>query len=125
MTSTKKLSALESKAKKPITIGDITQCPEELKSKSVFINNHVTPFFARLLAVGRQDVKAKKLHSCWIGSTGCLVKINEGDKPKLVRSMAEMAKMTDGVGTAASFKRNKPDSASPATEPAKSKPRSD
>lgn len=120
---TKKLSALESKAKKPVTIGDIAICGEEQKSKPVFINNHVTPFFARLLAVGRQGVKDKKIISCWIGSGGCLVKVKDGDKPKLVRSMSEMAKLTDGTG--ANLKRNKPDFASPSTEQDRNRKRND
>lgn len=81
----KKLSALEMKAKKPVVLGDIADCPNSQRDKPIFINNHVTPFFARLLAVGRQGVRDKKIHSCWIGSTGCLVKTKEDAQPKSVR----------------------------------------
>lgn len=86
-----------------------------MRNKPIFINNHVTTFYARLLAVGRQAVKANKLHSCWIGSTGCLVKIKEDAKPKTVYSMTEMARLLNGVTTTmlSVNKRLKPDHTSP------------
>lgn len=109
----KKMSALEVKAKKPVTLGDITNCDDIQRNKPIFINNHVTPYFARLLAVGRQGVKSKSIHSCWIGSTGCLVKKTEDGKSINVQSMAEMARLTDDKNLTTSHKRSKPDSTSP------------
>lgn len=107
------MSALEAKAKKPVTLGDIADCEENQRDKPIYINNHVTPYFARLLAVGRQGVKSKSIHSCWIGATGCLVKKSEDAKAINVQTMAEMARLTDGNKSAPNPKRSKPDFTSP------------
>lgn len=45
-----KLRALE--AKKRVALGDVANCTEELRNCPIFINNHVTPYFAKILSLG-------------------------------------------------------------------------
>lgn len=111
-----KLSVLNAKTKKPVTMKDVVQCSGELQNRSIYLNNHVTPFFAKLLAAGRNGVKSEQLHSCWIGTDGCLIKVKEGDSPKIVKSLTELEAITGSSGTSAARKRAKPDESSPQLE---------
>lgn len=107
-----KLMAIEAKATKP------TSATGDQQNKPIYINNHVTPFFGRLLAAGRVAIKQKVIHSCWIGNDGCLVKINEGDSPRNIKSLAEMERITGSNGLPKASKRSKPDVMSPETNEA-------
>lgn len=104
-----KLLALEAKTKKPITLNDVAKCDGQQGDRPIFINNHVTPYFAKILSIGRDAAKSKIIQSCWMGSTGCLVKINDDDQPKIVRSAAEMNTILSSKGAIKSKKRSKPD----------------
>lgn len=66
----KKLEALNSKTKTPVVLNDVITCESQHQNTPIFLNNHVTPFFGRLLAAGRQATKEKRIHSCWIGASG-------------------------------------------------------
>lgn len=54
---------LKSKSNKNLRLNDIVCADSSAGNPQVFINNHVTPFFGKLLADGRSAVKEKKLHS--------------------------------------------------------------
>lgn len=109
---TNKLSAMAAKSKKNVLLGDVADCDDSQRNTQIFINNHITPFFARLLGVGREGVRNKTIHSCWIATNGCLVKKTPEGKPIIVRSMDDMTKLTGGADSS-SKKRSKPDFTSP------------
>lgn len=105
-----KKSVLDAKSKKKLSLFDIIKGEAANKKKPVYLNNHLTPFFARLFSAGRQAVKEKRIHSCWIASNGCLMKQNENDEPKVIRSIDDLDKYKSSAG---SSKRSKPDHNSP------------
>lgn len=105
----KKLMALNSKAKKPVKLNDITGGTTNNINSQIYLNNHVTPFFGRLLAAGRQATKDEVIHSCWIGATGCLIKAKEDSKPVNVRSLDDFETLRAQMNTKSNTKRNKPD----------------
>lgn len=107
----KKLMALNSKAKKPVKLNDIAATTSSQVNSQIYINNHVTPFFGRLLAAGRQATKDEIIHSCWIGASGCLIKMKEDSKPLNIRSMDEIAAIRSSAKP--NNKRAKPDDSSP------------
>lgn len=105
-----KLKVLNAKNSKTVTLKDII--PKHAQAKNiVFVNNHVTPFFAKLMALGRQAVKNKTIHSCWIGSAGCMIKKNENSSAISIRSIDAMEKEIGPINTKRS---NRELSASPA-----------
>lgn len=112
----KKLAILNVKAKKPVQLGDVIQCSPQQQKIQIYLNNHVTPFFGRLLAAGRQASKDKLIHSCWIGTTGCMVKLKEDGKPINVRTLGELELIKSKSGTAVNNKRQKPDDPSSPNE---------
>lgn len=78
---------LLAKTKKVIKAKDIVggECEDVL-----YINNHVTPFFGKLLHEGRKLVKEGKMHSCWINSFGCQLKFSLNDKSHVYKSIDEL-----------------------------------
>lgn len=72
-----KIRLLNAKAKKMVKVSDVAVCDESIANNYVYINNHVTPFFGKLLKEGRTCVKNKQIFACWLTSTGCVVKIEE------------------------------------------------
>lgn len=107
----KKLAVLNSKpdknGQKKVMASDVFDAARS--NAQIYVNNHVTPFFGRLLAAGRQAIKDGIVHSCWIGTTGCLIKLNEGGKPINVRSLDEFDSLRAKAGKPSTSKRNKPD----------------
>lgn len=78
----------------------------------MFINNHVTPFFGKLLAEGRKAVKAKKLHSVWLNKDGCYLRFAKKGKEFSYRSTKELNSLYNAKGPSVeerSRKRAKPD----------------
>lgn len=120
----KKLLALNSKTDKPVKVKDVFVGQQS--NVQIYLNNHVTPFFGRLLAAGRQAVKEEIIHSCWIGTTGCLVKMEEKGKPVNIRSFDDFDSLRTRAGKsgASSSKRGKPDDLSPPTRKSKANKRS-
>lgn len=110
----KKLAALNSKAKKPIKMSDVFGASQS--NAQIYLNNHVTPFFGRLLSVGRQAVKDERIHSCWIGTGGCLIKLDETSKPITIRSLDDLDAVAIRGKPANVYKRGKPDHASSPSE---------
>lgn len=106
-----KLTALEAKATKPKETHNNGDNDQQIQP--IYINNHVTPFFARLLAAGRFAVKDKLIHSCWIATEGCMIKVKEGDSSKNIKSLAELEAITGRNGLPKANKRSKPDNVSP------------
>lgn len=117
----KKLSILNSKSNKTVKLSDINGNNDS--NMHLYLNNHVTPFFGGLLAAGRQAIKDEIAHSCWIGATGCMVKLTENGQPINVRSLDDFDTLRAKAGKPApskNKKRGRPDSnTSPAGKNAK------
>lgn len=105
----KKLIALNNKAKKPVKLSDVYS--DKKSNAQIYLNNHVTPYFGRLLAAGRQAIKEELIHSCWIGATGCLIKLQKDGKPINIRTVEGFDKIREkgGQPSSTNTKRSKPD----------------
>lgn len=73
-----KIKILNAKTKKAVRVSDIAVCDPSVANNFVYINNHVTPYFGKLLKEGRSAIKNNQIHSCWLTSSGCMLKVNEG-----------------------------------------------
>lgn len=83
---------LSNKSKKKVVLRDIM--PNSTRaSEPIFINNHTTPFFGKLLAEGRKAVKEGRINSCWLNTFGCQLKFNEEGKSYSYRDIAELNKL--------------------------------
>lgn len=107
------MAALTAKADKKVKVSDI--CASNQSDSLIYLNNHTTPFFGRLLGAGRSAIKDGIIHSCWIGSSGCLVKVTEQGKPTTVRSLNDFDALRNQYGKSdgRTAKRGKPDHDSP------------
>lgn len=76
---------LKLKSKKELRLKDIVSGSNSNGNPLVFINNHVTPFFGRLLAEGRRAVKDNRSHS-----DGCRVPLEENVPERIYRSTKEL-----------------------------------
>lgn len=86
-----KHNIMKSKANKVIRLSDIgVSIGGSGVDTQVFVNNHVTPFFGKLLADGRKAVKDKNVHSVWLNRDGCRVRFDEAGKDFLYRSSKEL-----------------------------------
>lgn len=56
--------------------------PNADNNNMIYINHHLTPHFGKLLQHGKEEVKKKTIHSCWIGSSGLLIRPSENDNPR-------------------------------------------
>lgn len=65
-----------------LNLASFMSCDIEAGNQQVFINHHVTPYFGKLQAIGRNAVKDKKIFSCWINSKGLMVKLSSDDAPR-------------------------------------------
>lgn len=108
-----KQNILKVKATKPVTLGDVITCDSEVASSIIYINNHVTPFFGKLLKEGRIAVKKGEIHSCWINSFGCQLKLTEDGKQHCYRSVDELSSLISNKPSAS--KKRTLDDRSPST----------
>ncbi len=61
------------------------------EQKNVFINDHLTEQRANIFFEARRLVKARKLHSAWSQRGNILVRTEETDKPRQIRSHKQLA----------------------------------
>lgn len=88
-----KQNILKVKAKKPVTLGDVINCNPNEAGTVIYINNHCTPFFGKLLKEGRIAAKKGDIHSCWLNSYGCQLKLEENGKQHCYRSTEELSSL--------------------------------
>lgn len=91
-----KLQILKAKTSKDIRVCEVmdsSKVAPDIANQFVFINNHVTPHFGKLLAEGRKAVKDKKLQSVWMGRNGCSARLDSGGKEYGYRSTDELYKL--------------------------------
>lgn len=95
---------LTTKTDKNLSLNDID--PLCQSDQPIYINNHVTPFFGKLMAEGRRAVKEKKIHSCWMSSNGPLLKVVADGKQLLFHSSAHLESIiSEGQKTMAAAPR--------------------
>lgn len=81
---------LKSKGSKEIRLNDVVGSGNSGDNPLVFVNNHVTPFFGKLLAEGRRAVKDRKIHSVWLNKDGCRLRFDEKGKEHVYRNIEEL-----------------------------------
>lgn len=87
-----KQKILSNKSKKKVVLRDIM--PNSTRpNEPVFINNHTTPFFGKLLAEGRKAAKEGQINSCWLNTFGCQLKFSEEGKSYSYRDTDELHKL--------------------------------
>lgn len=118
----KKLSVLNTKVKKPVMLKDVVPGHEQSKYE-IFVNNHLTPFFAKLMASGRQAVKNKLIHSCRISASGCMIKKKEDTESIVICSLEQMEQETGQPMAQAKKRLNRQLSVSPQIRSESKKPR--
>lgn len=80
---------LKSKLNNEVRLIDIMSNSND-GNPAIFINNHVTPFFGRLLAEGRKAVRDKKIFSVWLRKIGCQFRFDENGREWTYRSLNEL-----------------------------------
>lgn len=114
---------MDNKTKNTLKVGDIITCSNKIADNAIFINNHVTPYFGKLLHEGRKAIKNGDIHSCWLNSFGCQLKIETGSTQRNYRSIDELNKLISEakVNKSNQSKRSAPDERSPTENKNKSR----
>lgn len=81
---------LKSKVGKELRLKDVIRCNPTNNNQVIYINNHVTPFFGKLLSEGRKAVKEKKIHSVWLSKDGCRLRFDADGVERVYRSASEL-----------------------------------
>lgn len=101
---------MKARMEKEIKLNDIftadSTSPSPGLEQTIYINNHSTPFFGRLLRHGRFEVKEKRLYACWITSNGFFVKKTENGSPLEVNSIDQLKNLSTPSNTV-KVKQNK------------------
>lgn len=108
---TLKHRVMKAKSSKEVKLSDVMQSSTTNQNPCVFINNHVTPFFGKLLAEGRKAVKNKKILAVWLNKNGCHVRLDSNGAERIYRSVTELNELISsnhGPSTNPK-KRSKPD----------------
>lgn len=92
----KKLELMRAKKKRDKIIASDLKLKLSPGDSVIFINNHLTPFYAKLLQKCKQAVKEGCLKSCWLMSSGKCVKDGH-DKVSVVKCEADLEKMLANV----------------------------
>lgn len=106
-----KLTALN--AKKDVKLVNIPSFESADPEVKIYLNTHVTPYFGKILASGRQAIRDGLIHSFWLGSNGCLMKISESDEPISIQTCNELLDRTKHLSKSTSLKRSVKDLSSP------------
>lgn len=87
-----KLRILKSKVGKDYRLRDVIRSVDD--STMIYINNHVTPFFGKLLSEGRRLVKEKKIHSVWLSMDGRRLRFGPDGEERIYHSANELHALT-------------------------------
>lgn len=85
-----KAKIIENKRKKRILLSNVY--PSVSNEVQIFVNNHTTPYFARILQFGRNAVRDKEIV---LASKGCLMKFTSGGDEFLVKSVSHFIEIMD------------------------------
>lgn len=84
---------IENKTKKKILLSNVY--PSVSNEVQIFVNNHTTPYFGRILQFGRNAVRDKKIVSIRLASKGCLLKFTSDGDEFLVKSVSHFIEIMD------------------------------
>lgn len=70
----------------------------------VYINNHSTPFFGKLLHQGRLLVREGKLAASWVTSNGFYVKTDENGSPIEIKNTEQLKQFSSNIDTSNNIK---------------------
>lgn len=120
-----KMEILDAKANKTVKVRDVVTCEGPIGNQYIYVNNHVTPFFGKLLFDGRQAIKNGNAFSCWFTSAGCNIKFSENGKSYIYKSSAEMNILIGKYGIKSSKNNDseKGDNNAPSNNKQKGRPR--
>lgn len=86
---------MKAKTDKTIKLSDIFENITAEQDAQIFINNHTTPYFGRLLFHGRKAIKENLIHACWVSSNGFYIKKTSDAAPKEVKYIDELLEMSN------------------------------
>lgn len=92
---TKKQQVLNVKSKKTVSACDVVT-GSTTDNSVIYINNHTTPYFGKLLQEGRKLVKEKIIFSCWLNSNGCQIKLMNDSPPATVQNLDQLHAIIEG-----------------------------
>lgn len=84
-----KQQIMKAKINKDLRLKDIIAISSN-DNPSIYVNNHVTPFFGKLLAEGRKAIKESGIHSVWLNRNGCQVRLVADGAERIYRSVNEL-----------------------------------
>lgn len=97
---------LKSKFGKELKLKDVIQCNPRNNNQVIYINNHVTPFFGKLLSEGRKAVKEKIIHSVWLSKDGCRLRFVADGEERGYRSVGALHDLTNSVRNSSDNRRS-------------------
>lgn len=131
VTSDKKIEIMNKSKSTRLKVSDCITVETPDSTKPIYVNQHLTPYFAKLLQKGRSAVTTESLVSCWIVAGGLMVKAKDNSEPKLMQSIDDIERFIIEVGLSKpthktndkSSKRNKPDDTTSSAEKPSRRPR--
>lgn len=90
-----KQKILKQKTTKEIKAGEVSNFNSDAAMSTIYINNHVTPFFGKLLQESRRAAKDGRIHSCWLNSFGCQLKFEENGTHHNYRTVDQLKNMIE------------------------------
>lgn len=107
---------LKAKVNKDVRLLDVLGNSSSDGNPLIFINNHVTPYFGRLLAEGRRAMKNNTIHSVWLNKNGCQFRVEANGIERSYQSIHEFNDIVSSLNNRPSMhqenkqsKRSKPD----------------
>ncbi|KAG4067311.1 hypothetical protein HA402_000302 [Bradysia odoriphaga] len=88
---------MKAKVDKVIKVRDVIGSDTTAGNSTLFINNHVTPFFGKLMAEGRKAVKDKRIQSVWLNRNGCNIRLEANGPERIYRSTDELYRMLSSL----------------------------
>lgn len=99
---------LKSKVNMELRLNDVITFNPRNDNPLIYVNNHLTPFFGKLLAEGRKAVKERKIHSVWLAKNGCHLRLEVNGKEQIYRNTNELERIIVSYQRK-SNKRSRPD----------------
>lgn len=92
-----KANIIQNKTKNKIMACNV--CPGLSNDVQVFVNNHTTPYFGRILQCGRNAVRDKKIDSIRLATKGCLMKLSADGDEILVKSVSHFIDILKSISS--------------------------
>lgn len=99
---------LKAKVNKEVRLRDVIGNSSSDGNPLIFINNHVTPYFGRLLAEGRRAIKTNTIHSVWLSKNGCQFRVEANGIERSYQSIQEFNDMVSSLNNRPSMNQGKP-----------------